>query len=288
MSSKSSPRISILIAAKNASKTISAALLSAVITRPRGSEIVVLLDGNDTESKALNYFEKLKIVRVYRSNKVLGISGARNFLLSKAKSDVISWIDADDIALPCRYGKSLRSIEQGGSDLCFSHSIIFGKRLKGVPILPQFPLRIGAELSPFFLWQANPFVQSTTVARKSAILAVGGYRDCAPAEDYDLWMRLATKGFRLTRRHGYGVLYRLHHSQITSSPTREDTVLKDRFLVESHQALTRTISNSVHLSKEGSLTSQVDTMLRRRSIGYRMQEKIFRGFLDSARKRFLN
>lgn len=287
MSSNSSPRISILIAAKNASKTISAALLSAVITRPRGSEIVVLLDGNDTDSKALNYFEKLKIVRVYRSNEVLGISGARNFLLSKAKSDVISWIDADDIALPFRYGKSLRSIEQGGSDLCFSHSIIFGERLKGVPIIPQFPLRIEAELSPFFLWQANPFVQSTTVARKSVILAVGGYRDCA-AEDYDLWMRLATEGFRLTRNHGYGVLYRLHHSQITSSPTREDTVMKDSFLLESHQALTSTISNSIHLSKEGSLTSQVDTMLRRRSIGYRIQEKIFRGFLDSARKRFLN
>jgi glycosyltransferase involved in cell wall biosynthesis len=173
----SSPRVSILIPAKNASKTIGAALISAFITKPRGGEIVVLLDGNDTKSKVLDYFENLKSVRLYTSSKALGITGARNYLLSQAKSEIVSWLDADDVALPFRYGKTLRSIEKGRIDLSFSHSIIFGKRLRRVPFLPQFPFPISAELSPFFLWQGNPFVQSTMVARKSAIHAVGGYRD---------------------------------------------------------------------------------------------------------------
>lgn len=286
MNLNSSPRVSILIPAKQASKTIGAALISAFVTRPRGSEIVVLLDGDDTKSKVLDYFERRKKVRLFRSTEALGITGARNFLLGKAKSEIVSWLDADDIALPFRYGKSLRSIEKKRIDLSFSHSIIFGKRLRRALFLPQFPFPISAQLSPFFLWQANPFVQSTTVARKSAIIAVGGYRDCA-AEDYDLWMRLATNGYKLVRTAGYGSLYRVHDGQATSSPSREVDILNDALLKQSHLELTNKLAATDNSLIDTSFPRQVNTMLLKRSIGYRIQERLFRKTLEFGKRTFL-
>ncbi len=279
------PRLSILIPAHKASKTIALALVSAIITKPSGSEILVLLDGDNTKSKTLKLFENYGIVRVFRTDQALGVAQARNFLIGQAQAELISWLDADDIALPFRYGFAVRSIERAEFDVAFSSSIIFGKRLRVLPILPQVPYRISSELSPLFLWLANPFVQSTMVARKSAILAVGGYRDCA-AEDYDLWMRLIVDGRKLVRRRGYGVLYRLHDSQITAETEHGERVHSDVLIRQSKLELGKTIMASGLTS--GNLTAtQVRDVLLQRSKGYKFQELFFRNVIDAAKRVFL-
>jgi hypothetical protein len=124
------------------------------------------------------------------------------------------------------------------------------------------------------------------VARKSAIIAVGGYRDCV-AEDYDLWMRLATNGYKLVRTAGYGVLYRVHDGQATSSPSREVDIINDALLKQSHQELTKKLASSEYSLIDSSFRCQVNMMLIRKSIGYRMQERLFRKILDFGKRIFL-
>ena len=62
----------------------------------------------------------------------------------------------------------------------------------------------------------NFVAHSTAFARRSAFEAVAGYRVCA-AEDYDLWMRLATAGTRLARLRTPVLGYRVHEAQVSNS-----------------------------------------------------------------------
>jgi hypothetical protein len=49
------------------------------------------------------------------------------------------------------------------------------------------------------LYVESPFVHPSVMFRKEAVLAVGGYWDMGWAEDYDLWLRLASAGTRFAR-----------------------------------------------------------------------------------------
>ena len=280
------PSISILIPAHDASRTIGSAIFSAWLTRPKRAEILVLLDGDNTNSPILELFEKRDLIKVFRTEEASGISGARNYLLAEARSDLVAWLDSDDVALPFRYGKSIRLIKTESADVVFSQSVIFGEKVRGIPFLPQFPFCIPVELSPLFLYLANPFTQSTMVARKSVLLEAGGYRDC-PAEDYDLWMRLAAAGRKITRRMSYGVFYRIHRNQTTSDTMYEDRVLADSFVQHSHYELGAKITFANLFSGESERVEQIKNRLLNKSLGFWMQEKWFRPTLDWAKKNLL-
>ena len=54
------------------------------------------------------------------------------------------------------------------------------------------------------------------LATREIIDRVGGYR-AVPAEDYDLWMRVASAGGRIRRLAAWGLLYRIHLGQVTGN-----------------------------------------------------------------------
>jgi hypothetical protein len=66
-------------------------------------------------------------------------------------------------------------------------------------------LRIGKKL-------AHPSV----MFRRSAILAVGNYRDMTPGQDYDLWCRVAER-YRMAKLSEPLVCYRMHSRSVTAA-----------------------------------------------------------------------
>src|SRR5919204_579823 len=80
----------------------------------------------------------------------------------------------------------------------------------------QAPLSIGPAASPYELLLANMFQHPTIVGRRSAIVDAGCYRR-VPAEDWDLWIRMALRGARLSRIALPGLLNRRHTEQITAT-----------------------------------------------------------------------
>ena len=62
----------------------------------------------------------------------------------------------------------------------------------------------------------NTLLHPTLLGRKDVIEAAGGYRS-VPAEDWDLWMRLALQGSRLARIAMFTLLYRRHAGQVTAN-----------------------------------------------------------------------
>jgi cellulose synthase/poly-beta-1,6-N-acetylglucosamine synthase-like glycosyltransferase len=247
------PKLSILLPAHKSSRTILLALASTLLFKPKNSEVLVFLDGNNTNSQFLERATKRKDVRVFKSEKVLGISGALNYLLDKSSSTIVARMDADDICLPGRFHKATKLISQGKSDFVFLNAILFGKDLAPFFFVPQPPIRLRPEQSEAMLVLANPFCHPTMVARKASIQGLGSYRSSV-AEDYDLWLRAQAAGLRLTRLRAYGLLYRRHPDQHTKQAFFQEREKSDELLQNSKRDL-----RVIYASKNG-ISPQDETL----------------------------
>ena len=99
-----------------------------------------------------------------------------------------------------------------GDDMVFTQMI----ELRGSRPVPRMPYEITPEDMGWHLLLTNPVCHPTMLATREIMDRVGGYRS-VPAEDYDLWMRVASAGGRIRRIAPWGLLYRIHPGQVTGN-----------------------------------------------------------------------
>lgn len=204
------PRLSVLLPVRNAQETIRQAVSSTLRDLPPDSEVLVLDDGSSDDTRLeLERIDDPRL-RVMESPGTGNLAGALNMLLASTDSELISRMDADDITLPGRFSSSLAALQRG-ADLVFTSAVT----TRGLRLRPSVPLAISAEAFPLHLLLSNPVRHPSLTARRSALQALGGYRDL-PSEDYDLWLRAAQQGCAQLKTGWYGLAYRVHPSQISS------------------------------------------------------------------------
>lgn len=206
------PRLSVIVPAYNAAGTIASAIRSTTRALPRDAEVVVLDDGStDGTADAIRALDDARVRVISRPNR--GVAATLNDLLDATDSDLVARMDADDLVLPGRFVRQLRAIDRG-ADAVFSTVVTWGS---GRPGLPR-PSGIAADDFGLHLLLTNPVAHSTFLGRRAAIEDAGGYRDL-PTEDYDLWLRMSTRGARMQRLALPGLAYRVHAAQVTASAT---------------------------------------------------------------------
>jgi glycosyltransferase involved in cell wall biosynthesis len=270
--SLSKPKLSVLMPAYKNSKTIGLSIIFALVFLPKRAELLIWLDGPSTTSKILDLASKSKRVRVLSSPERKGLAATLNLLLSEARGRYVARLDADDLALPFRYGKAIKLIESNKADLVFSNSILF--RIKwGFPILvPQFPFALSAPESALALLHSNPFVHSTLVARKETLIEAGEYRE-AVAEDYDFWLRLAAAGKLLIKLHRFTLLYRVHATQMTSQTGFDQSISTCPRIIESSSLLRSALRKNLDIpSSPLEIREFVKKSLMETNILFRFQE----------------
>lgn len=167
-----------------------AALRSITQQTVSPSEIILVIDGpiDDILEKTILSLEypSLKIVRLLENK---GHAVARQTAIDHAQYDLIAIMDSDDIAAPNRIEKQLCYLQShpnvdivGGQieEFIDSTDHIVGKRI--------VPLHSVAILH--YMKSRCPMNLVTIMARKKAILAVGGFQDWYCEEDYYLWIRM--------------------------------------------------------------------------------------------------
>lgn len=212
------PRLSVLLPAYNAEATIGTAVKTTLRDLPNDAELVVLDDGSSDRTSAVVESVTDPRLRLHsRPNK--GVAMSLNELIDITDSEFIARMDADDLVLPGRFSRQLRALtgaagrsNGGAADAVFTTVVEWGGRR---PQLPRLSL-IGSKEFGMHLLLTNPVAHSTLVARRSTIVAAGKYR-VLPAEDYDLWLRLAHAGAKLRRLAAPGLAYRVHREQVTAS-----------------------------------------------------------------------
>jgi glycosyltransferase involved in cell wall biosynthesis len=209
-------RLTVIVPARNAEKTIHAAVSSTLRGLPHDGRLLVLDDASDdaTGEIVAGLARADGRVGLLASDENLGVAAALNILIDAAETPLIARMDADDISLPWRFRRLIPALHQDKLDVVFSTLIVFGPSPGRVRA--QAPVSTGPAASPFELLLVCSLMHPTLMGRRSSFIGAGGYRH-VPAEDWDLWIRMALRGCRLGRIAIPTLLYRLHAQQTSES-----------------------------------------------------------------------
>lgn len=186
-------------------------------------EFIIVDYGSTDSSKHIlaRYAEKDPRVRLHEIPRC-GLGESRNAACSFARGGYIAIMDADDVALPARLQLEVDFMERHPSVGLLGGAVQWigaaGQALY-VGYVPTDDKRLRQSLTVHC-----PFWQPTVLLRKEAFVRVGGYRKAfAPAEDYDLWLRVA-EHFQCANLEDVVLKYRIHPQQVSMQKRKQQTL----------------------------------------------------------------
>jgi len=185
--------VTVLMPAYNAERFIGEAICSVLVQTFIDFELLIINDGStDKTENVIRHFTDKRIVLI---NKIhAGISQALNTGLKNAKGKYIARFDADDVCFPERLEKQVNFLATHpdylltGSDA--EYMLETGEFLFNFKCIAHSHHQIMQKL--YFYC---PFIHSSVMYRKNAVMQAGGYPEHAHQfEDYLLWVKLAKSG----------------------------------------------------------------------------------------------
>lgn len=193
MQSEQFPRVSVVLPVYNGEQWIEGAIRCVLDQHFTDFELIVIDDGSKDNSWALISAISDARIRAYRQNNK-GLAATLNFGINRARGALIARQDQDDWMHPERLARQVDFMMQYpdcaavGTWAEIREDDVSSDRRHEHP-LSNAALRMS-------LMFDNPFVHSSMMLRREAVLAVGGYcedRNLQPPEDYELWSRLAAR-----------------------------------------------------------------------------------------------
>ena len=194
---KHDPRVSVIIPAFNAGRTIDTALQSVFAQTFSDLEVIVVDDGSsdDTTQRVRAWGDRVILHRQANA----GPAAARNHGMRHARGELIAFLDADDVWLPTKLARQVAYFDQfPETGLLHCHAITTNATLSVMLETPERPA--GPFTAPInnycALFHCDFFVKTlTVVVPRRVIQDVGGFDERREfhIEDWDLWLRIAAK-----------------------------------------------------------------------------------------------
>lgn len=232
-------RVSVVIPAYNAAGYIRNTLNSVLAQTFTNYEIIVVNDGSP-DSPALEralhpYWSKIRYIQ--QENR--GPSGARNTAIRIARGRYVAFLDSDDLWLPEHLAKQVEALEKDPSlGLVYSNAVhIEDDRPVGVAFdsTPQcLPVDFDALLE-----ERSTVNTSSAVVSRPALVQAGLFDEqLRRCEDYDLWLRLARAGVRMTFTREIQIGHRLANGLAASGELMKQALIQVYEKTLSTQTLT--------------------------------------------------
>lgn len=193
--SNSAPAISVAMSVYNGGAYLAEAIESVLTQSFTDFEFLILDDGSQDASRSIaeSYASRDPRIRlIARENR--GLVASLNELFAVAGAPLVARFDADDICAQTRFARQaafLAAHPDHGLIGCDTPYIdAAGAPARNPPIQrPHDHAELIANL------EDGPLIcHSAVMVRREAVLAAGGYRPAyRHAEDYDLWLRLASR-----------------------------------------------------------------------------------------------
>jgi glycosyltransferase involved in cell wall biosynthesis len=216
------PKVAVLLPVFNSELYLSQAIQSILDQEFTDFEVIAIDDGSTDGSLAILEAARRRDSRVrVISRPNAGLVATLNEMLELAGSPYLARMDADDIASHERFHLQVAELDADPELV----AVGTGVRLidsDGLPLLsisvPLAHLEIDAWMSE--ARSGIAICHPSVMIRREALLKVSGYRqDYWPAEDADLFLRLAEVG-KLSNLERVLMSYRVHSSSISRLNTR--------------------------------------------------------------------
>lgn len=181
-----------LLPVYNGAATLAEAV-DSILAQDEGDFELLLIDDASTDASpaiARRYAHRDPRVRAILHERNAGLAATLNEGLRLAGNDLVLRMDQDDVSLPSRL-RVQRSFMETHPAVAVAGSWVFhmGRepRFDRLVELPTTPRAVAAKLQ-----HENCLYHPSVAMRRSAVLALGGYRaEFRNAEDYELWLRVS-------------------------------------------------------------------------------------------------
>jgi glycosyltransferase involved in cell wall biosynthesis len=205
------PLVSVILPVYNADRFLSLAIESILNQTYKNFELIAIDDGSRDNSLDIlkKYAKKDKRIKIIHNQKNQNIANSLNKGIKIAKGQYIARMDADDQSLPNRIESQVKYL------LKHQNIVILGGQCKTIDINNKI---IGRKLFPVTnnriceaLYYENPIQHPTVIFNKKLIPKNFSWYNptLPPAEDYDLFFRLAQFG-KFHNLKKYVLKYRLY------------------------------------------------------------------------------
>ncbi|HZG84980.1 glycosyltransferase [Paenibacillus sp.] len=182
-------------------------------------EFIIILDNPTNKSvlRLLKHYSMYdKRINVLVNKKNLGLANSLNKGIKIAKGKYIARMDADDISVLNRLEKQFNFLEDNKN-----YDVVATDRLdineSGELIDTSYLVVNSFDDIKSILPFGSVITHPSVLMRKSFILSMNGYRNFKAAQDYDLWLRLITSGYKVKVLPDKLIYYRIRNSGISLS-----------------------------------------------------------------------
>lgn len=207
------PLMSVILPVYNGAPYILGAISTTLRALPRDAEVLVIDDGSTDGSVDLVKSVDDRRVRLEVNPENIGLARTLNRGLDLTDSEFVARMDADDECLAWRFRLQLSQMRASGASGVFSTALRMNARGRSVsmsnPFIPQRALAQSLLLG-------NDLFHPSAFLRRAPLQEVRGYAEVR-AEDYELWLKLLSRGHDLRVYPIPTIRYRSHDAQTSSN-----------------------------------------------------------------------
>lgn len=183
-------------------------------------EYIIVIDNPMLEQEKLIFLQEMekkddRIVLCYNEENI-GLMKSLNRGIELVHGEYIARMDADDISFPERLEKEIDYLEKNDFDMISAYRIDIdeeGEEIcqnSGVFNNPDKHLRY-----------SNFIVHPLVLVKTEVMCALNGYRDFYNSEDYDMWLRILSAGYKIGILKEHLIYYRIRRSSMSLKNTLE-------------------------------------------------------------------
>jgi glycosyltransferase involved in cell wall biosynthesis len=186
-----SPKVSVLLPVYNGAPWLAEAVQSVLEQSFTDFELIIIDDGStDCSWDVISTFGDTRIHATRQVN--VGLAATLNRGLRLARAPYVARQDQDDWMYPDRLRRQVAYLQENPD--CAAVGTWAEIRVDGKGSSRTHKHPVSSEAIRLMLLLDNPFVHSSMLLRRDAVVRVGAYcedRNRQPPEDYELWSRLA-------------------------------------------------------------------------------------------------
>jgi glycosyltransferase involved in cell wall biosynthesis len=227
------PAVSVLMPVYDAAAYVRRAVESILAQTLRDFELLVYDDGSRDASAAIvaelaRRDPRVRLLRRPHAGYTVWLAEG----VAAARAPFVARMDADDVARPTRLAQQAAFLERH-PDCCAVGARVLRIDPDGRPIrVAEVPLAHAQIEAALLAGRGEALPHPAVMLRRETLLAAGGYRtEYEPAEDLELFLRLAERG-RLANLPDVLLEYRQHVSKISIQREAEQRGLAARVVAE--------------------------------------------------------
>jgi glycosyltransferase involved in cell wall biosynthesis len=214
------PAVSVIMPAYQCAPYIGEALESVFAqTFDEDYEVIVVNDGSPDTEELERVLDRYRGRVVYLRQENRGVSAARNAAIRAARAPLLGMLDADDVWEPDYLAAQVAAMRADPSlGAVYPNTLIFGD----VPQAGRTFMDVNpseGEVTFEALVTQRCTVGNSVMARRAAVVEAGYFDEAiSRSEDFDLWLRILSKGWRIAYNRRVLSRYRRHAGGLSADP----------------------------------------------------------------------